>query len=147
MKLKKKHWELGNHFLRFVDRYRFPDFVLDNNNLSLFIKLESHGRKSLTDHEINSIEPLIVAKSDYEITIQSLFQEMADWWAKGSGWYYPIAHTLSLELKNKSRSKVYIRSLIKIMRSCYDDFLNTFMSYTGLTHEQKCVYLMRKGAL
>lgn len=140
MKLKQKHWEIGNHFLRFVDRYRFPDFKMDREELECFIRFESYGKTKLSDLELKLIQPLLLAKADKEITLQLLFQEMGDWWSHGKGWYYPIAHTIQCELARPNRDRFYIKSLIKIMRSCYEDFIDTLSSFTGLTQEQKNKY-------
>lgn len=143
IKLKSKHWELGNHFVKFIDRRWYPDFVLDPQNLELFICAESYGIKSLSEQELDLIKPLINGKVNYELTLRMIHEEMADFWSNHWGWYYPIANTITELFKNrKTESKIYLRALIKIMRSCYDNgFLIVLNNFTGISKESKDKYI------
>lgn len=144
IRLKNKHWELGRHFESFVDRRWHPGFVLDSNNLSLFIKYESYGIRSLNSEELQIIAPLLNAKINYELTIKMIYEECAEYWSSGFGWRAPIAHTINSLFQSRcKRSPVYIKALIKIMRVMKQDFIEALVNYTGLDGEVKDRYLQR----
>jgi hypothetical protein len=150
IRLKEKHWELGRHYGRFVDARWHPDFVLNADNLEVFIRVESSGRAGCTTEELEIAAPLFNGKAQRELTIKLLFDEMADWWSMGSGWFYPIAHTIRTEMWSHGRDRrdrVYIRALVKIMRACHaDGFQETMLSFTGMSQEDKHRYLNRRTA-
>lgn len=147
MKLKEKHWELGRHYARFVDRRWHPDFVLTAASLEIFIRVESYGRSSCTADELAQAEPLFNGKMQRELTIKLLFDEMADWWSTGAGWYYPIAHALRTEMwehGRPQRDRVYIRALVKVMRSCHQGgFMPVMLLFTGMPQAEKERYCAR----
>lgn len=152
-----KERQLRNHFDTFVDRdARYPDYVLDDAAWNAFRKSESRGRKSLTLAESALLEPLRGAKWGYEITIQSLWQEMADTWSKGWGWDAPLRATIAdvwgrrrydkdgNQIKDARSNRVYLRALLKIRRAIKTDgFIAAMMGYTGLSREQKDEYLTK----
>lgn len=141
IRLKEKHQELGRHYARFVDRRWFPDFALNDEALEIFIRVESAGRASCTEAELEKAAPLFNGKTQRELTIKLLFDEMADWWSGGNGWFYPIAHALKTEMWSHGlpqRDKVFVRALIKIMRACHQDsFQSTMLSFTGMPDSEK----------
>lgn len=142
MKLKPRHWELGRHYGRFVDRRWFPDYVLDAGTLSTFLEVESNGRSGIGSDALERAGPLLESKANRELTIRLLVEEMAEWWSGGNGWYAPIAHTLATEAwghhDTGGRDRVYVRALIKIMRSCHEDGFPAFLeSFPGLSQEEK----------
>jgi hypothetical protein len=147
IRLKEKHRELGRHYARFVDKRWHPDFVLDDRTLEIFMRVESAGRSSCSKDELQAAAPLLNGKMQRELTIKLMFDEMADWWSMGAGWFAPLAHTLHAEMWSHGlaqRDRVYIRALVKIMRSCREDgFMETLLSFTGMTQEDKNRYLNR----
>ncbi len=147
IKLKEKHRELGRHYARFVDERWYSNFMLSDETLEIFIRVESAGRASCTDDEIEKAAPLFNGKAQRELTIKLLFDEMADWWSMRSGWFSPIAHTLQTEMWSHGlprRDRVFIRALIKIMRACHKDgFQATMLSFTGMSQEEKQRYCDR----
>lgn len=144
MKLKPKHWELGRHYARFIDRRWHPDYVLDVASLAAFIRVESDGRAACSAEELQLAEPLLNGKAQRELTIKLLFDEMAEWWSGGNGWFYPIAHTIHTEMwehGRECRDRVFIRALVKIMRSCRKvGFLSALMAFTGMSQADKSRY-------
>ena len=142
--LKEKHWQLGRHFTRFVDKRWFPDFVLTEENLHAFIKWESYGPKSLNETESQLVKPLLNAKANKELTIKMLVEECAEWWSGGNGWFYPIAHTIHGEFRNRADDKVFLRALIKIMRDIKQNgFMEVLSGFTGISQEEKNKYFER----
>ena len=145
IRLKEKHWELGKHYTRFVDRRWYPDFVLSEESLKIFIGVESAGKGAFTDEELKVASPLFNGKTQRELTVKLMFDEMAEWWSMGYGWYYPIAHTIHCEMwqhGSQNRDKVFIRALVKIMRSCHKEgFLDTMIRFTGMPQSDKNRYL------
>lgn len=144
IRLKEKHWELGRHYARFVDSHWYPDFVLDARALEIFVRVESAGHASCSEEELQIAAPLFNGKMNRELTIKLLFDEMADWWSMGAGWFAPIAHTLQTEMWSHGlmrRDRVFIRTLVKIMRACKKDgFQSTMLSFTGMSQEDKRRY-------
>lgn len=146
--LKEKHREIGRHYARFVDRKWHPDFVLRDDSLEVFFRVESCGRSSCSVEELSAALPLFNGKTQRELTIKLLFDEMADWWSGGNGWAYPIAHTLQTEMWQHGlprRDRVLIRALVKIMRACKEDgFMETMLAFTGMSREDKGRYIARR---
>lgn len=145
IRLKDKHWELGRHYARFIDKRWYPDYTLDERTLEIFIRVESCGRSSCSEEELQAAAPLFNGKAQRELTIKMIFEEMADWWAMGAGWFYPIAHTLGGEMWAHGlpqRDRVYVRALVKIMRSCQKEgFMEALLSFTGISQEDKARYI------
>lgn len=135
---------LRAHFDRFIDRdARYPGYVLTDAAWTAFKKSESHGKRKMTPQELELAAPLFGAKWSYEITIQSLWQEMADCWSSGWGWDIPLRHTISCVWREGS-NRVYLRALFKIRRSIIDNgFISSMNAYTGLAREDKARYLDR----
>ena len=144
MKLKEKHIEIGNHYMRFIDRKRFPLFELSDSVLLTFIKIESCGRGGISESDLVACEPLLNCKVNKELTIRMLWEEMAEWWSNGNGWFYPIAHAIQEEFKIRSLDKIHIRALIKIMRSIKRrGFAESLVRFTGIPEESKRVIIER----
>lgn len=146
MKLKRKHFDLANHFYRFIDKYRFPDFQLSRESITAMIKLESYGERNLTPKELEIVQPLVNGKQMSELTKKMLFEEMGEWWSNNWGWYYPIARTIQAEFedRHKKKDRIFIKALIKIFRSIQDNsFPVTLARFTGLNQEVKNRYLQR----
>lgn len=147
IRLKGKHRELGLHYARFVDERWYPGFALEDEALEIFVRVESAGRASCTAEELEKAAPLFNGKTQRELTIKLLFDEMAEWWSMGAGWWYPIAHTLQTEMWShglERRDRVFIRALVKIMRACHKDgFQSTVLSFTGMPQEEKRRYCDR----
>ena len=147
VRLKEKHWEIGRHYERFVDRRWYPNYRLDARTLEIFIRIESAGRSVCTPEDIEAVEPLLSGKVQRELTIKLLFDEMADWWSSGNGWFYPMAHTIQTEMWSHGlprRDRVFIRALVKIMRACYKDgFFPTMLAFPGMPSDEKARYSER----
>jgi hypothetical protein len=150
IKITDKHRANAQHHARFVDKYWWPDFTLTDEIVERFIRFESYGPKSLNSQELESIIPLtgsatmVGAKGLKELTIKMLYEECAEYWSKGWGFYHPIAATIKWELKEKAKDKIYIRALIKIARAMKEDFIAALSSFTGLSHREKSKYLEEK---
>ncbi len=151
-----KDRQLRDHFDRFIDRdVRYPNYVLTDAAWAAFKKRETHGKKSLTKEASDLIEPLFDAKKGYEITIKTLWEEMAEYWSMGYGWDAPLRATISDVWKRRDgydkdgnpqmdfrSNRVFLRALFKIRRSIIDNyFLKALLSYTGFDIEQRNRYL------
>ena len=142
MRLKPKHWELGRHFERFIDRKWYPDFRLNEENIEAFIKMESYGIRSLSAAEQYFVKPLLNGKINKELTIKMIMEECAEWWAYHHGWYYPIAHVIHTEFQNRSKDRIFLRALIKIMRDMKKNgFQEVLSKFTGLSKDEKMRYI------
>lgn len=151
--LKPKHWELGRHYARFVDRRWFPEFRLTESSLEVFIRVESHGRSSCTAEELHTAEPLFNGKQMHDLTLKLLYDEMAEWWSRGDGWYYPIAESIRRamwplqheEHHGEPRDRIWIRALISVMRACHNretgGFLGALLRYPGMPQADKSRYI------
>ena len=143
-----KERQLKDHFNQFIDRdAKYPGYVLTDEAWKAFKKSESYGKKSLSPEETLLAEPLFGAKWSYEITIQSLWQEMAEYWSQNMGWFLPLRHTIVTEYWGPSYGRahgdrVYLRALLKIRDSIRaNGFIDSLMAYTGLDMETKQRYL------
>ena len=149
--------QLRDHFDRFVDRaVHYPGYVLTDAAWAAFKKSETYGKKSLTAEELALAKPLFGAKWSYEITIQSLWQEMSECWSSGFGWDSPLRATISSVWNRRAYdgegnaardprgNRVFLRALFKIRHAILETgFISTMMAYTGLTQRQKTAYLER----
>jgi hypothetical protein len=145
--MNKDH-QLRSHFDSFVDRdARYPDYILTDTAWTAFKKSESQGKRRLLDHERKAAEPLFGAKWSYEITIQSLWQEMAEYWSMNMGWFLPLRHTIVTGYwgphhGRRPISRVFLRALFKIRDSIErDSFPVALMAYTGMSMEDKARYI------
>lgn len=155
MSISLKDRQLREHFDQFIDRdARYPGHVLSDAAWKAFKKSESHGKKRLTSDDLDLAAPLFGAKWSYEITIQSLWQEMAEWWSNGRGWDAPLRATISdvwlrrgydkqgNPHKDPRSNRVYLRALFKIRAAIRrEGFPAALMAYTGLSREDKVRYL------
>ncbi len=108
-----------------------------------FKKSESNGKARLTPEELVLAEPLFGAKWGYEITIQSLWQELAEWWSNGWGWDAPLRHTIS-RVWREGGNRVFLRALFKVRRAIRtNSFPVAMAAYTGLSRDDKTTYLAR----
>lgn len=151
----RKDRELSFHFDQFVDRdaqwmgyAKWRGYVLTPEAWEAFKKSESHGKAKLSEAELALAEPLFGAKWGYEITIRMLWEEMAEWWSMGRGWFMPLRHTIvtsywgSFHGRNLRCNRVFLRALFKIRDSIEKKgFVDAMMDYTGLDREQKVRYL------
>lgn len=144
-----KDRELSFHFDTFVDRdAKWRGYVLTNEAWRAFKKSETYGKAKLSEAEMALAEPLFGAKWGYEITIQSLWQEMAEYWSMNMGWFLPLRHTIVTAYwgpfhGGDSRcSRVYLRALFKIRDSIEEKgFPTALLSYTGMGMDAKRRYL------
>lgn len=141
MSLKER--QLRDHFDRFIDREaRYLGYVLTDDAWRAFKKSETYGKRNMTPEELELAAPLFGAKWSYEITIQSLWQELADWWSSGRGWDAPLRHTISCVWR-EGGNRVHLRALFKVRHACCAGFIDALMAYTGLGREDKVRYLVR----
>ena len=144
-----KERQLRHHFDSFIDRdARYPGYVLTDAAWAAFKASESNGKARLTKEQLKLAEPLFGAKWGYEITIQSLWQEMAEWWSMNRGWFGPLRHTIVTTYwgpfhgRSSHASRVYLRALFKIRNAIEEKgFPVALMSYTGLDRETKVRYI------
>lgn len=126
------------HFSGFIDRHRWPDFSPTDNQVKWFHTLQSEGKKSLSAEQLDSLEPLIWAQKSKEITIKGLVSEMAEWWCKGWGWWYPMEATVTT-IKGDWMFKA---ALLRIRRQIETKgFLGFLESFTGLSFSEKQRYV------
>jgi len=94
--LKFKQRQLYKHFYLFLDRHHVDKaFVPTRESWTAFIKSESYGKASLSFEELNLAAPWFRAKTNWEITLQSVWQELADTWSSGWGWDAVLRHNIS----------------------------------------------------
>lgn len=152
MNLKER--QLRAHFDAFIDRdARYPGYVLTDDAWRAFKKSETYGKRNMTPAEWDLAAPLFGAKWSYEITIQSLWQEIADNWSSNWGWGPPLFATImdvyhGWEYDREGNrfktlgNRVYLRALFKIRDSIREKgFVDALMSYTGLDMEAKRQYV------
>lgn len=139
-----KDRQLRAHFDRFIDRdARYPGYVLTDEAWRAFKKSETYGKRNMTAGELTLAEPLFGAKWGYEITIQSLWQEMAEWWSSGFGWDAPLRATIG-GVWREGGNRVFLRALFKIRRAIRADYFPAALAaYTGLGRDDKARYLLR----
>jgi hypothetical protein len=77
------------HLCRFVDRHRYPDFVLTDEIVMAERQRQSHGEKSMRPRAVEVIEPLRDAQRWKEVTINGIIDEMLEWKRNEWGWAYP----------------------------------------------------------
>jgi hypothetical protein len=136
--MNKNHQQLRQHLERFVDRARWPDYILTDADLEAYIRHESTGKGVKP-------EPLAWVKKCEEITINQLWSEMAEYWSNDLGFYYPLAHTIRCEWSERKGSNIWIRKILTIAKGIRrDGFLSAFLKYTGLSDEEKKKYLAIK---
>lgn len=147
--LKKHHYDLIHHFVRFVDARWYPNYKPSQGAIIAFFKQQSYGPKSLTDEDRELIEPLMNGQAMKELTIKMLWEEMASYWSWNLGWWYPIVHTITMEFKDRHihKDKIYIKALIKILRNLYNAkfFIDELKKFPGLTKEEKERYINIKS--
>ena len=110
---------------RFVDRHRFSNFQLTNDIIDAEAKRQTHGEGQLSQKEVSLIEPLRDAQRWKEVTINGLVQEMAEWWSKGWGWWYPMAAHLGHERDDW----IMKRALLEIRDRCEQDFIGFLIAH------------------
>jgi hypothetical protein len=146
MKIRPKWHKLIHHFERFVDRRWHPNFKTDEETKLAFVMFQSNGKKSLTPKQWELVQPLLNGQVGKELTIKMLVEEMAEYWAKGWGWYVPLMATLKWEFRDRHihQDKEFIQNLIAIARHCKEKgFFEFFKSFTGLTFEEKVTYFKK----
>jgi len=82
MKLKRKHYKIAKTISYFVDRTElyFPDFVEPSEQqIELFFEIETIGRKNLTEDELQIVAPMMNGKSNYDLQIKMIYEELLDW--------------------------------------------------------------------
>jgi len=132
MKLKKKHHQLRAHYEKFIDRYRWPDYVFTDNDLILFINYESNGTGNIP-------EPLLWAKKTEEITLQQMWHEMADAWASGFGWWSVWRSNLSNLWNDRRGNGIFVKKCLAQARHIkrHRRFIDAMLSCSYFTNEDK----------
>ena len=125
------------HLNRFVDRHRFPDFVLTEFAINAEWKRQSFGMKALTEDEQRAISPLLDAQIWKEVTIKCMVEEMAEWWSNDWGWGYPILATIEFNRGDWIMKK----ALLEILHRCQND---GFDNYLRARSEDYTKYFMTK---
>lgn len=144
-RLKKRHWELGRHFEKHIDCRWYPDYKLEPISLFFFIQLESEGKKSLTEDEMGLILPLLDGKINKELTRYMRFEEIAEWWSKGWGWYNPVSSDIGFLFKERSKDKIDLLDLINTVRKIRKEGMWSFIEgFTGFSEEQRQRFYERK---
>lgn len=145
--LKPKHMKLITHFNRFIDKHRYPRFSISKKITIAFFKQQTYGYESLTPNEKVIIEPLINAQENKELTLKMIYEEMADFWSKGWGWYIPLLDTIKSEFKTRHihKDKIFIKALVKIAKFIQkNNFVDALINFTGLSNEEKERFLSLK---
>ncbi len=139
MKLKPKHFEIAKTISWFVDRNYFPDFIEPTREqIELFTQVESSGYKDLTDKQWKIVEPMLDGKSNYDLQIKMIHEELKEWVESGWGWYAPMSSILRDAFKERSQCKTYIKMLIRLWRKLETDGgCVTLMQFSGFTEKEK----------
>ena len=139
-KRQRKAAELRAHLERWVDRARWPDYVLTDADMAAYVAHESTGMGEKP-------APLAWVKKTEEITINQLWSEMAEMWGAGYGWSYPLHHTMRMEWSERRCSNIWMRKLLTIARSIRSKgFMDAMLAYTGFSNEDRAKYLDRRIA-
>lgn len=117
----------AKHLARFVDLHRFPDFQLTDDMIAAEAKRQTHGPCKLTESEVALLEPLRDGQKWKEVIIDGLVQEMAEWWSKGWGWWYPMAAHLRYERNDWIMKK----ALLEIRGRCEQNFVGFLIARGG----------------
>lgn len=143
--IKPKQRQLYKHFYLFLDRSHVDKtFVPTRDSWTAFIESESYGKASLSPEELNLAAPWFRAKANWEITLQSVWQELADTWASGWGWDAVMRHNISCVWR-EGGDRMYMRALFKIRHKIQEvGFVDALVSYTGIGYEDKMKYLARR---
>lgn len=135
MKLKPKHEALRRHLARWIDRARWPGYMVTDADLIAYIAHESTG-------EGGKPPPLAWVKVAEEITINQLWAEMADNWSSGFGWSHGLDHTIRCEWSERRGSNIWMRKLITIARGIQKKgFMEAMLAFTGFSEEDRQRYL------
>lgn len=140
IKLTSKHYKLKNHFLQFLDKRWYSNFIVTDEILEIFVYAQSYGFRDLTELESKLIEPLINAQQLKEIQIKALVEDIGLFWSNGWGWYIPLMDDIKNEYKARHIHKdiLYIQALIKIARNIKTNgIVNFIKNYTGHSNEWK----------
>jgi len=139
--MKPRHRQLYIHLERFIDRARWPDYVMNEADFRAYLAHESTGRGAKP-------APLAWCKKAEEITVHMLWSEMAEMWAFGHGWFYALHHTMSCEWRERRGSNVWMKKLISIARGIRRrGFMDAMLSYTGFSDDDRSKYLARRFPL
>lgn len=115
--LKQKHFEISRCISYFVDRNYFPNFVEPTREqIEIFFHIESHGKKQLTPAHLELVKPLLNGKVQYELQIKNVYEEFADWYMHGWGWYSPYRDIIVKCYNDRHHLKPYIKFLRKLKR-------------------------------
>ena len=140
IKLKLKHEKLINHFMQFVDRRWYTDYIPTKEDKKNFIHFQSYGPKELMEYELKSLEPLINAQELKELTIKMMVEDIGLFWSKGWGWYTILSADIEHNFKTRHVTKdvLFTRALIKIAKNIQTNgIINFLQSFTGLSKEWK----------
>lgn len=122
MKLKRKHWLLGEHLLHFA--FWLPEeYKIIEAELIEFISYISFGGTAPDGNTFYE------AQRWKEFQIESIIDEMWEWNRAGGGWWYPISH--EIEFWTKAKDEIMTRALEKIRKEIQSEssFLKWYERY------------------
>ena len=150
MKLKKKHYKIAKTISYFVDRtdLYFPDFVEPSEQqIELFFEIETIGKKNLTEDELQIVAPMMNGKSNYDLQIKMIYEELLDWMCQKWGWWYPISQVIKDSYKERHQFPAYIKFLRNLKKKmtiskdkkieCLAPSIEAMLSFSGFSPEQK----------
>lgn len=129
----------------FIDRAYFPDYAPSDEDFECFFRIETHGKRGISEDQLKSIAPLLEAKGDYELQIKMVYSEAAEWWSKGWGWDAPI-HEAITSAKREPAMSVYLEALTKIQKAFRIDPIDAILAYTGFSADERNKYFEQKTA-
>jgi len=150
MKLKNKHREMQRHLQKMVQSGSGLDqdgrliewgvITITDDLLMEYIIHESTGRGS--PHPA-----LLDVKRREDLLVKMWWEEMADCWANGFGWWYVWRDNLSKCWNDRGGSNILVRKLIAIMRGIEvfpggHDFMGALIRYSGFSTDERNRYLI-----
>lgn len=139
MKLNLKHFEIAKTISYFVDRNYYPCFTVPTRNqIDIFTRIESKGRKNLSSEELKMVEPLLNGKQMYDLQIRMIYEELAEWISSGWGWY-PVIATIMINIyPDRHQCPAYVRMLGKLHKKIKKETgIVVIMGYTGFDDDFK----------
>lgn len=128
--------------VHFIDRAYYPDYQPTIEDWQDFFNIETNGRLQTSANTLEKIKPLLEAKGDYELQIKMIYSEVAEWWAEGTGWIYPIDAAIR-ESKETPELAPYTMALEKISDAFRTDPVKAISTYSGFSVEERNKYLKR----
>jgi hypothetical protein len=135
MKIKKKHRDLCEGIVPFVDKRWFPGYEVRDEDIRAFVRYESEGESRMEEEEKAAAEALVNGKTNKVWTVAMVWGEMMEWWESGNGWIYPLEHAIESAGGTQWRAE-----LEGIKAKCFKEGFGVCLSkFTGIGDERKAI--------